>query len=115
MYADKPAWIRFMVTTPFTLIIMYTEFMRNLCRGVRHFFVDATFSPVPQGFSQLLILLVYNEFAQASFPVAFVLMSTKAQAAYTCAFQFLATALDLHPLYVTCDFELGLINAVRCM
>ena len=113
-HIDTPAWVRFMVTTPFVIIGMYTDFMKNLCRGVQHLFIDATFKPLPPGFSQLLILLVYSEFAQASFPVAFVLMSTKSQAAYSCAFQFLATALDLHPTHVTCDFELGLINAVRC-
>ena len=88
--------------------------MRNLCRGVKHVFIDATFRPIPCGFSQLLVLLVYNEYTQASFPVAFVLMSEKTQAVYTCAFQFLATALNLHPHYVTCDFELAMINAIRC-
>ena len=93
------------MTTPFLLVVMFTDFMKNLCRGVKHVFINTTFHPIPRGFSQLFALLVYNEYTQASFPVAFVLMSEKSQAVYLCVFQFLATALDLHPQYVTCVFE----------
>ena len=110
-----PAWVQFICSTPFLIVVMFSDFMKNLCRGVKHLFVDATFRPLPACCSQLLILLVVNETTQAAYPVAFILMSCKSEAAYRTAFQFIVRELELDLEWITCDFELGLINALRGM
>lgn len=82
----------------------------------RNIFIDCTFQCVPQGFEQLLILMVYSKPRKYYFPCFYVLMQEKTQFAYEVVFKHIHTALEMKKIDVataTCDFEKALVNALK--
>lgn len=79
----------------------------------RCFLADATFKVVPDGiFRQLLIVFV--EYVDKVFPLVFVLMSSKCEAAYAHVFKFVnENIISLKCKTFTTDFEVGMRNALR--
>ncbi|CAM9828497.1 unnamed protein product, partial [Heterosigma akashiwo] len=77
-------------------------------------FFDCTFSVVPTGFEQLLILQVYDDAHDIYVPLAYVLLQGKSQESYTTALDCLLWAFDRRLFFrsITCDFELALMNAL---
>ena len=78
-------------------------------------FIDCTFSCVPKGFEQCLIIMVYDRSTCMYVPVFYVLLQSKLEKAYFHALQLCISATDwkFEAKTVTCDFEQGLLSAVE--
>jgi hypothetical protein len=78
-------------------------------------FIDCTFKCVPSPFYQCLIIMVFDHGSNVYVPVMYCLLSGKQEEIYFTAFHWVIAASEykLDPLSVTCDFEKGLIKAVR--
>lgn len=78
-------------------------------------FIDGTFRNVPHGFKQCVIVMVHDRATKCYMPVFFVLCPRQTHDVYWKLLTFVAEATDhqLDPEFVSCDFERGLINAVR--
>ena len=76
-------------------------------------FVDATFSCVPVGFYQLLIVMVFDPALKIYIPVAYVLMSGKTEECYAQAFNWLCHEVkECAPYCVGVDFEYNFFRSV---
>jgi hypothetical protein len=84
--------------------------------GPVNLFTDCTFKVVPNGFSQLMVLMIYSSATDMYVPVFFILLQSKHEDAYYHAIQqaICATEWKLEAKTKTCDFEQGLIKALRC-
>jgi hypothetical protein len=78
-------------------------------------FIDGTFRIVPQGFYQLLIIMIHSRAHNVFVPVWFVLLPNKTEDIYHNALQTIISASNwkLEASTVTCDFEAGLLAACR--
>ncbi|KAE8979411.1 hypothetical protein PR002_g24421 [Phytophthora rubi] len=78
-------------------------------------FVDGTFKTVPPKFKQCLIFSTYDRPTRAYYPAAFILCTSKKYAVYFHAMRLLLDKTDyaMDPEFVCCDFEAGLIRAIR--
>lgn len=77
-------------------------------------FVDCTFRIVPKGFYQLMIIMIYSAAHQTYVPVLYILLQNKKEQTYLRALTEAEFAANhyLRPKTVTCDFEIGLMNAI---
>jgi hypothetical protein len=93
----------------------HPDLIHNLKYGPVHLFVDCTFSCVPKGFSQCLIMMAHDKSTSMYVPTFYVLMQTKKEVAYKHAFRMCAAATDdtMDIITATCDFERGMINALK--
>jgi hypothetical protein len=78
-------------------------------------FIDGTFKCVPKPFSQLLIVMVRDAALDHYIPVFYVLVQRKTQWTYWNALNEIIVSLGgkISVSQVHCDFEKGLINAIR--
>ena len=78
-------------------------------------FIDGTFRVVPVGFYQLLVLMVYSCAHNVFVPTWFILLPGKSEDIYHHAFQNAISASNwkLEASTVTCDFELGILQAAK--
>lgn len=81
--------------------------------GPRSLYIDCTFRSVPHGFTQLLIVMLFDLQTDMYVPIAFVLMQGKKRDAYFHAVKMVIDATDgkLQAQTFTCDYELALIQA----
>ena len=93
----------------------HPDLIHNLKYCPVHLFVDCTFSCVPRGFSQCLVIMAYDQSTTMYVPIFYVLMQTKQEAAYKHAFRLCSAAANdkMDIVNATCDFEKGLINALK--
>jgi hypothetical protein len=91
------------------------ELIHLMKLGEKHFFVDCTFSCVPEPFTQLMIIMMYEQATDTYIPVFYVLMQSKLEVVYKLAINLCKTASDdlMQAKSITCDFEIGLINALQ--
>jgi MULE transposase domain len=77
-------------------------------------FIDGTFKVCPKPFTQCLILMLHDASVDLYVPVLYILLDGKDQETYWNAINLVIIHTDrrLEPAMVTCDFELGLINAI---
>jgi hypothetical protein len=89
----------------------------HLKNGDVNLFVDCTFSVVPYGFTQLLIMMAYFPAYNMYVPVFYVLMQSREEQAYLYAINSCCVAanMSLKVKTFTCDFERGLLNALHRM
>jgi hypothetical protein len=83
--------------------------------GPTNIFIDCTFRVVPHGFTQLMIIMVYSSQYKMYAPVFFILLQSKFQATYYHALQqpINSSEWTFSASSVTCDFEKGLLGAVK--
>ena len=81
----------------------------------KHLFIDATFSIAPKPFYQCLVVMLFDETLQIYIPILYILMTNKSQKMYRNALEwiFKLSGRRIMPQTVSCDFELGLINAIQ--
>ena len=79
-------------------------------------FVDCTFSICPAGFSQCLIFMIYEDSTHLYIPIFYVLLQSKHEVTYKEAVHQIirATEYQIGASSITCDFEIGLYNAIHC-
>ncbi|KAG3087443.1 hypothetical protein PI125_g18651 [Phytophthora idaei] len=77
--------------------------------------IDCTFKVFPKPFSQLAIVMGYDPAYDFYLPIFYVLLPDKQQDTHWHLLDNVIMQCDLqvNPRYVTCDFEMGLLNAVR--
>lgn len=93
------------------------NYVANLL-GQPRVFVDATFSVVPKPFKQLFTFQAFPCGEKTLVPFVYVLMSHKTKRSYVKLFNWLKTFamtnnLPINWQYITCDFESGLLPAIR--
>lgn len=77
-------------------------------------FIDCTFSCTPDPFTQTMILMVHDNRTDTYVPVYYVLLPGKAETIYSLAFQLILQSVEsFMPIEVHCDFEHGLMKAIR--
>lgn len=78
-------------------------------------YIDGTFKVVPHGFYQLLILMVFSKLHGVYVPVWFILLPGKKENLYIHALQMATSCSEwkLEASTITCDFEVGLMNACK--
>jgi hypothetical protein len=83
--------------------------------GPKFLFVDCTFSCVPKGFSQCLVIMMYDPASHLYMPVFHVLLQSKEENVYKHALHLCVTTANwkIDALSICCDFESGLINAIQ--
>lgn len=83
--------------------------------GPKHFYVDCTFSCVPDPFSQLLIIMMYVQASDIYIPVFYILLQSKLEVVYKAAIYHCQSHTNflMEAASITCDFEIGLINALQ--
>ncbi|KAH9154586.1 hypothetical protein AeRB84_003342 [Aphanomyces euteiches] len=77
-------------------------------------FLDGTFRCTPSGFTQCIVLMVFDRCTKLYVPVFYVLSTSKSYDAYWNAMQYVSDASgeSLKPKDIVCDFEKSLVNAV---
>ena len=93
------------------IVIFAAENKRMAIQEKKNLLIDATFKSCPKEFCLLLIFHVY--FLGRYWPLAYVLMKTKTEAAYTKAFSSIKELFGLSPDMIVIDFEKALGNALR--
>ncbi|KAG2785962.1 hypothetical protein PC129_g13229 [Phytophthora cactorum] len=93
----------------------HPDLLRLLKYTKNPLFIDCTFKVFPQPFSQLAIVMGYDPAYDFYLPIFYVLLPDKLQDAYWHLLDNVIMQCDLqvNPRYVTFDFEMGLLNAVR--
>jgi hypothetical protein len=93
----------------------HPDLIHNLKYGPVHLFVDCTFSCVPKGFSQCLVIMAHDKSTSTYVPIFYVLMQSKLEMAYKHALRMCVAATDdkMEITNATCDFERGIINALK--
>ncbi|KAH9093759.1 hypothetical protein Ae201684P_016381 [Aphanomyces euteiches] len=77
-------------------------------------FLDGTFRCTPNGFTQCIVLMVFDCGTKLYVPVFYVLSTSKSYDAYWNALQYVndTSGESLKPKEIVCDFEKSLVNAV---
>ena len=70
------------------------DLIHPLKYGPVHVFVDCTFSYVPKGFTQCLVIMAHDKLTSMYVPIFYVLMQSKMEAAYKHAFRLCSVATD---------------------
>ena len=93
----------------------HPDLIHLLKYGEVNTFVDCTFSCVPKGFEQCLIVMTYDPSTSLYVPIFYVLLQSKLENTYFHALQLCISSADwkFDAKTVTCDFEQGLLNAVK--
>ncbi|KAJ6642696.1 hypothetical protein Bhyg_07650, partial [Pseudolycoriella hygida] len=100
------------ITALFAYCIFASESILTNLPAILNMRIDGTFKVVPAGpFKQLLIICV--DVSGHSFPLFYVLLTRKTQAAYMHLFKQLQSKWKLTPMTITTDYERGLRNALR--
>ena len=101
------------------VIILNNPMMMKLST-YKQWFVDATFKVAPQGFVQILNIIVYIPNLSLYYPACHIFMTHKTQDSYTLALNCLRTLsssfgnkFKLEPQIIMCDFEDALRNAIK--
>lgn len=94
--------------------------LRDMLKTNQPVYIDGTFRCVPKnatGYNQLLVFMMYDAATSLYIPCVYVLVTSKKEWAYYEVFNRVISTLDLqwNPTSVVCDFEMSLINAVKCM
>ena len=90
--------------------------LRFECKhGDNNLFIDCTFKVVPFGFSQCMVIMVYLSAYRIYVPIMYILLQGKYEEIYRYALQEAISSTDweLNAKSTTCDFEIGLMNAVK--
>jgi hypothetical protein len=84
-------------------------------KGGLNLFIDCTFDVVPHPFTQMMVIMLYDEATQLYLPVFHVLLQSKHEDAYIEAIHQCIVAANhkMDGISITCDFEKGLINACK--
>jgi hypothetical protein len=84
-------------------------------RSDLNLFLDCTFSICPSDFTQCLILMLFDETTNLYIPFFYVLLQSKHEATYNEALHQIkfATNYKINAKSITCDFEMGLYNALQ--
>ena len=87
----------------------------RLLSGPKHLYIDGTFKCVPSQFSQLLIVMIFNDSTSSYVPVMYILLQGKSEFEYKHALQQLINCSEnkCKAITVTCDFEKALHNCAR--
>lgn len=93
----------------------HADLLCNLKHGPVHLFVNCTFSCVPKGFTQCLVIMAHDKSTSMYIPIFYVLMQSKKEIAYKHAFRMSVAATDdtMEIIDATCDFEKGIMNALK--
>lgn len=87
------------------------DIIRNLNQTNRRYYIDGTFSIVPQQFYQLLIVGV--EYEKHMFPIFYALMTHKSQDLYTAIFEYIeANICNLNPQSFMSDYEVAIRSSI---
>lgn len=103
----------------YKIIIWCSDFQLNRLRMVNHFYIDGTFVVVPQGYKQLIVILIRDPNTDKLFPVLFALLNSKEEEAYYLVLKHLRDIITEFNFfywnleYATIDFEEGLQNAFQ--
>ena len=97
------------------IIRMGNPSLFSLLSGNNELFIDGTFKIVPKPFYQVLVIMCYDQQTRKYVPIMYILMTGKTEVLYRHALYWVNAIVFGHstPKMVTCDFEKGLINAVR--
>ena len=92
----------------------HPELISLLRRSQIHVFIDGTFFCVPKGFSQCIVIMIYDDDTDLYVPVMFFLVDNKKQWTYWHVIHclFVLTEANLDPASFTTDFELALVKAI---
>ena len=93
----------------------HPDLIHLLKYGAVNTFIDCTFSCVPKGFEQCLIVMVYDRPTSLYVPVFYVLLQSKLENAYFHALQLCISSADWQftAKTITCDFEQAVLNVVE--
>jgi len=93
----------------------HPDLIEYVKHGPCNLFIDMTFSIVPNGFSQCMILMTYSRAHQTYLPFMYILMQGKTSEEYWHCFNQVIACTDwqLRPDSVTHDFEAALLDQVR--
>lgn len=93
----------------------HPDLLCNLKHGPVHLFVDCTFSCVPKGFTQCLVIMAHDKSTSMYIPIFYVLMQSKKERAYKHAFRMCVAATEdtMDIIDATCDFEKAIMNALK--
>lgn len=84
----------------------------QILKESNHWFVDGTFRSAPQLFYQVYVILA--EKFSGVLPIIYALLPNKQQKTYEEMLHLLKDIQpELNPTYISCDFELGAINAFK--
>jgi len=81
-----------------------------------HWYVDGTFFVVPQGFYQLIVIVIYNEVMDAYIPACFCLASSKNENIYYEIFTYIKNFIlnnCFEMTRITLDFEKGAFKGMK--
>ncbi|KAJ6247029.1 hypothetical protein M0813_19076 [Anaeramoeba flamelloides] len=86
----------------------------NIMRSSAHLFVDGTFLTAPKGFSQLIILSVWDTQTNCFVVTNYTLIDSKLEDNYESLFYLLFKKIpNFSPQFITCDFEHALTNSLK--
>lgn len=86
----------------------------NIPPNDRHYLMDATFDVVPVGLGYYQLLIIYIQFKNDVFPVAYILMCDKKTVSYEAIFQYINNNIyDMQPASFMTDFERGMGKALK--
>lgn len=87
----------------------------SILRGEGHVLIDCTFKIVPFGFKQCLIIMCFDKCSNLFIPCIYVLLTSKTEYIYCSIFHEVIVILNYNfmPKYITVDFELALIGAIK--
>lgn len=93
----------------------HPDLIHKLKHGPTHVFIDCTFACVPKDFSQCLVIMGHDKATSMYVPIFYVLLQSKKERVYMQALQLCMAASDdqMQVISSTCDFEKGLMNAVK--
>lgn len=97
------------------IIIWCTNECLSLMRYNSHTFVDATFRSTPAPFYQCLIIMVHDIGTNLYIPCVFALMTGRKEHLYSIVFHEIIFLMEFQwmPKFITCDFEKGLLKALK--
>ncbi len=97
-----------------TALIFFGDFLIPLLPQIHHLSFDGTFQTVPKIFLQLFTIMAVTSSSPHSFPVIFVLMSSKTQELYEAVISKVKDLFpELSPQTLMSDFELSSRNAME--
>lgn len=98
-----------------TILIWATNETLSLLRYNSHVFIDGTFNSCPKDYSQCLIIMTYDLGTESFIPCVYALMSSKHEYLYSVVLHEIIFLLEFKwmPKFITCDFEIALIKALK--